>query len=64
MKRSAWWFLLPLILGILGSAIAWAKIRDSEDPELVKWIMIFGAVQTIAIALSGIHDPSGWSGKF
>ena len=53
MKRSAWWFLLPLILGILGSAIAWAKIRESEDPELLKWIMIFGAVQTISVALSG-----------
>jgi len=53
MKRSAWWFLLPLFLGILGSAIAWAKVRDSEDPELLKWIMIFGAVQTISVALSG-----------
>ena len=53
MKRSAWWFLLPLFLGILGSAIAWAKIRESEDHELLKWIMIFGAVQTISIALSG-----------
>ncbi len=53
MKRSAWWFLLPLFLGILGSAIAWAKIRESEDPELLKWIMIFGAVQTISIALGG-----------
>ena len=53
MKRSAWWFLLPLFLGILGSAIAWAKLRESEDHELLKWIMIFGAVQTIAIALGG-----------
>ena len=57
MKRSAWWFLLPLVLGILGSAIAWAKIRESEDHELLKWIMIFGAIQTISVALSGgIHN--------
>jgi len=53
MKRSAWWFLLPIFLGILGSAIAWAKLRDSEDPELLKWIMIFGAVQTISLSLHG-----------
>ncbi len=53
MKRSAWWFLLPLFLGILGSAIAWAKIRESEDHELLKWIMIFGAVQKISFALGG-----------
>ena len=52
-KRSAWWFLLPVIFGILGSAIAWSKLRDSEDHELLKWIMIFGAVQTIALALGG-----------
>ncbi len=55
MNRSAWWFLLPLILGILGSAIAWSKIRDSQDPELVKWVMVFGAIQTIAMALSSIQ---------
>ena len=61
MKRSAWWFLLPLFLGILGSAIAWAKIRESEDHELLKWIMIFGAVQTISVALSGAtHDGWNW----
>ena len=62
VKRSAWWFLLPIFLGILGSAIAWTKLRDSEDPELLKWIMIFGAVQTIviAIALGGMHNSLGW----
>jgi len=60
MKRSAWWFLLPMFFGILGSAIAWAKIRESEDHELLKWIMIFGAVQTISIALSGgMYDHIG-----
>ena len=31
------------------------------DHELIKWIMIFGAVQTIAISLGGMHDSSGWS---
>ncbi len=61
MKRSAWWFLLPIFLGILGSAIAWAKLRESEDHELLKWIMIFGAVQTIAIALVGMHNSLGWT---
>ena len=60
MKRSAWWFLLPIFLGILGSAIAWAKLRESEDHELLKWIMIFGAIQTIAIALSGMYNSFGW----
>lgn len=54
MNRSAWWFLLPIFLGIIGSAIAWAKIRDSGDHELLRWIMIFGAVQTIVIAFGGV----------
>ena len=64
MKRSAWWFLLPIFLGILGSAIAWAKLRESEDHELLKWIMIFGAVQTIVIdiALGGMHNSLGMVG--
>lgn len=61
-KRSAWWFLLPLIFGMLGSAIAWAKIRESEDHELMKWIMIFGAVQTITLVISGFHGSGDMNG--
>ena len=60
MNKSAWWFLLPLIGGILGSAIAWSQIRSSEDKELLQWIMIFGAVQTISISITGLagaFDP-------
>lgn len=54
-KRSAWWFLLPILFGIAGSAIAWAKLRG-DDTELLKWIMIFGAAQTVAISIGGISS--------
>ncbi len=47
--RSAWWFALPIVLGVLGAAIAWSKTRDS-DPDLAKWAMIVGLAQTVAIA--------------
>lgn len=50
---------MPLVLGVLGSAIAWSKLRDSEDPELLKWIMIFGAVQTVALAFGSMSVPDG-----
>ncbi len=54
MNRSAWWFVLPIAFGILGSAIAWSKIRH-DDPELVKWIMIFGAVKSVCDAVGIVH---------
>ena len=53
MERSAWWFLLPLVLGVLGSAIAYSQIRK-DDPDMVKWIWVTGAVMTIALALTSI----------
>ena len=56
--RSAWWFLLPIFFGVVGSAITWAKIRGSNDHELLKWVMIFGIAQTIAIALGGMYAPT------
>lgn len=59
MAKSAWWFLLPLVLGIVGSAIAWSKLSDEEDKEMLKWIMIFGSVQTVALAISSLSSFPG-----
>ena len=50
MHRSAWWFALPIVLGILGGVIAWAKTRD-DDEEIAKWLMIVGIVQTAVIGV-------------
>ncbi len=45
-NRSAWWFLLPVFLGVIGAALAWSAIRR-DDPVMLKWIMIVGAVDTV-----------------
>ena len=52
MNRSAWWFVLPLVLGTLGTVIACAKIKN-DDPDMTKWIVIIGIVLTIIHMLAG-----------
>ena len=51
MNRSAWWFALPIVLGILGGVIAWAKTRD-DDKEISRWLMIVGIAQTAVIGVA------------
>ena len=50
VKRSAWWFALPMVLGILGGVIAWSRTRD-DDPDIAKWLMIVGIAQTAVIGV-------------
>lgn len=50
MKRSAWWFTLPLVFGILGGVIAWSRTRD-DDADIAKWLMIVGIAQTAVIGV-------------
>ncbi len=50
-KPSAFWFALPIILGIVGGIIMYVKLRD-RDAEYAKWGMIVGIVQTVIAVVS------------
>ncbi len=63
MNRSAWWLVLPIFLGIVGSAIAWAKVRG-DDAELAKWAMIIGIATTIAGSLGAAGISSTFTQPF
>jgi len=56
-NRSAWWYLLPLFLGILGGIIAFFVVRK-DDPKLAKKCLIFGIVISIIGFMIGIISRS------
>ena len=39
------WFLLPIFLGIIGGAIAWAAVRGRNPPRARK-MLVLGAIIT------------------
>ena len=57
-KASNWWYLLPIIFGILGGLYAWFRIRKT-DPRKARMIIIFGLSWTLAWWFIGdfILDP-------
>ncbi|HEY5736475.1 MAG TPA: hypothetical protein VIS47_07970 [Nitrosopumilus sp.] len=49
-KPSAAWYLAPIFLGILGSAIMWYVLKDEDHPDSPKMIKkgwVIGIVLTI-----------------
>jgi len=40
-QRSGLWYLLPIILGIIGGVIAWFVIRN-DDPKKAKKLFVVG----------------------
>ncbi len=51
MNRSAWWFLLPLFLGIIGGIIAYAIVRK-DDPDMAKYLIYVG-IASLLITVAG-----------
>ena len=61
-KRSSWWFLLPILFGIMGGIIAYFVIKE-DDPKRARsclylgiilaaiWIALFVVPFLIGIAL-------------
>ena len=61
-KRSNWWYLLPIFLGIIGGIIAYFALRK-DDPEKAKKCMYVGLVLfaigiivDVAVLSSGITE--------
>jgi len=49
-KPSAAWYLAPIFLGIIGSAIMWFVLKDEDHPDspkMVKKGWIIGIVLTV-----------------
>jgi predicted RNA-binding Zn-ribbon protein involved in translation (DUF1610 family) len=49
-KVSGWWYLVPLLFGIIGGIIAWAATK-SRDPANARKMLIFGVVWSVLLLL-------------
>jgi hypothetical protein len=66
-RRSNWWYLLPILLGIIGGLIAYFAIRN-DDREKAKKCMYLGLILLVVgiildISLAGVAPiPDTWYG--
>jgi hypothetical protein len=66
-RRSNWWYLLPILLGIIGGLIAYFAIRN-DDREKAKKCMYLGLILLavgiiLDISLAGVAPiPDTWYG--
>ena len=42
-KRSSWWFLLPIIFGVIGGIIAYFVIKE-DDPKRARSCLYLGII--------------------
>ena len=66
-RRSNWWYLLPIFLGIIGGIIAYFAIRKDDLPKAKKCIclsLIFLAVGILVdVFFAGFAPiPDTWHG--
>ncbi|MFY3741041.1 MAG: hypothetical protein HMLIMOIP_001488 [Candidatus Nitrosomirales archaeon] len=61
-KRSAAWYLLPVLLGIIGGIIGYFAVRH-DDPTLAKRLLyvgigmlVAGIIISMALTLSGLYN--------
>jgi len=52
MSPSAFWYLLPLFLGLVGGLIAYVYVRD-DDPDMAKDLFLIGVIPTVVIIILG-----------
>jgi len=52
-RRSAWWYLLPILLGIIGGVIAYFIIKQ-DDPIKAKNCLKLGLVLLIIDIILGV----------
>ena len=54
-KPSAAWYVVPIILGIIGSIIMWYILKDENDSaKMIRKGWIIGIIITIVGSLGGI----------
>ena len=56
---SNWWYLLPILLGILGAIIAWFRLRKT-DPKKARNMIIVGFGLTLVGWVSGDYLLDPW----
>ena len=64
-RRSNWWYLLPIFLGIIGGVIAYFAIRKDDLPKAKKCIylsLILFAVGIFLDVLFIVTEPDIWYG--
>lgn len=44
-RRSAWWFLLPILFNVIGGIIAYFVIKE-DDPKRAKNCLLLGIILT------------------
>ena len=52
-RRSSWWYLLPILLGIIGGVIAYFVIKQ-DDPIKAKNCLKLGLVLLIIDIILGV----------
>ncbi len=66
-ERSNWWFLLPILLGLIGGVIAYFVLRH-DDPKKAKNCLYLGIVLAVigivfnlmfGVQLAGIDQEFG-----
>lgn len=56
---SNWWYLLPILLGIIGAIIAWFRIRKT-DPRKARNMIIVGLGLTLVGGVTGDYLLDPW----
>ena len=66
-KRSNWWFLVPILFGIIGGIIGYYALRR-DDPQKAKKCLYLGLILTainiianIALVAAGIGFEQGYN---
>lgn len=55
--RSNWWYLLPILLNVIGGVIAYFILRD-DDPRKAKNCLLLGVILTaISVGFSLLMPP-------
>ena len=60
-KRSNWWYLVPIFIGLIGGIIAYFALRH-DDPQKAKKCLLVGI---IFLLIQGISEllKSYWASK-
>jgi len=61
-KPSAAWYLAPIFLGIIGSAIMWFVLKDEDHPDSSKMVRKGWVIGIVLTLLHFIWMPFGFFG--
>ena len=64
-RRSNWWYLLPIFLGIIGGIIAYFALRNDDRQKAKKCLylaLILGAIGIFLDLLFNVTEPDLWYG--